>query len=237
MAFTFFFRDAQILEILIEHALPSLSGQCHIRIWDAGCAHGPELYTIAMLLRENMSEFMFRNVMISATDIDPSFAAQVTLGSYPDGELQRIPANLLERYFQAAEKPGHFQVVDEIRSRIEFSVHDLLSLKPIREGFSLIVCKNVLLHFEKAQRCNVLRMFHAAMRKDGLLAMEHTQKMPEELRPLFQQVAPNAQVYRKIEIPTAVESRQVSIAAWRIDLPESRSLPHRGRKFKVLRGD
>ncbi len=199
MAFTFFFRDSQILEMLIEHSLPAMCGQSHIRIWDAGCAHGPEPYSLAILLRERMSEFLFRNVRIHATDIDPSFASKVTLGTYPEGELKRIPPDLFERYFRAVEKPGHFQIVDEIRSRFEFAVHDLLSLRPIREGFTLIVCKNVLLHFDEQRRCDVLRMFHAAMHNDGLLAMEHTQKMPEALRPLFQQVAPNAQVYRKIE--------------------------------------
>jgi chemotaxis protein methyltransferase CheR len=233
MAFTFFFRDAQILEMLIDHALPALTGQCHIRIWDAGCAHGPEPYTLAMLMRERMSEFIFRNVKIFATDVDPTFATKVTLGTFPEGELGRIPGNFLERYFQVAEAAGHFQIVDEIRSKVEFSVHDLLSLKPIRDGFSLIICKNVLLHFNERQRCDVLRMFHAAMRKDGLLAMEHTQKMPEELQPLFQQVAPHAQVYRKMEVPTAPVSSLVSGMPWRIDLPDGRSLPYRGSKSKV----
>ena len=149
------------------------------------------------------------------------------------GELRRLPTDFLDRYFQAAEEPEHFKIVHEIRSKVEFSVHDLLSLKPIREGFSFIVCKNVLLHFDERQRCDVLRMFHSAMRKDGMLAMEHTQKLPEELRCLFQQVAPHAQVYRKLEIPTAPVSSPVSGPAWRLDLPEGRSVPHRGRKSKV----
>ena len=81
-----------------------------------------------------------------------------------------------------------------MRSRIEFTRHDLLSLVPVRPDLSLIVCKNVLLHFNKRQRCDVLRMFHGALRKDGLLVMEHTQKVPEALRPLLEQVAPHARV-------------------------------------------
>jgi hypothetical protein len=58
VAFTFFFRDAQTLELLIEQSLPTLCGQAFIRIWDAGCAHGPEPYTLAMLLRERLNHAM-----------------------------------------------------------------------------------------------------------------------------------------------------------------------------------
>ena len=57
----------------------------------------------------------------------------------------------------------------------------------------------MLLHFDEAQRIKVLRMFHQALQPDGILAMEHTQKLPRSLDPLFRPVAANAQVYRKVE--------------------------------------
>ena len=56
--------------------------------------------------------------------------------------------------------------------KLLFSHRDLLSLRPIREGLSLIVCKNVLLHFDEAQRINVLQMFHQALQPGGTLVME-----------------------------------------------------------------
>ena len=228
MAFTFFFRDEQTLRVLLEHALPVMQGQAFIRIWDAGCAHGPEPYTLAILLREQMSEMLYRNVRIHATDMESQFREQVTTGIYPEEELRRIPADLFERYFRPAAQPGRFQVVEEVRSRIEFTLHDLLSLVPVRQDLSLIVCKNVLLHFDERQRCEVLRMFHGALRKDGLLVMEHTQKVPEALRPLLEQVAPHAQVYRKIEVPAANVCRLDSGTADRVGPSKERSLPHRG---------
>ncbi len=240
MAFTFFFRDEPTLKVLLEHALPIVQGQAFIRIWDAGCAHGPEPYTLAILLRERMSEMLFRNVRIHATDMDPQFGPQVGAGIFPEEELRRVPAELLERYFRPADGgpgiPGwrRFQVVDEVRSRIEFARHDLLSLVPVRQDLSLIVCKNVLLHFNVRQRCDVLRMFHGALRKDGLLVMEHTQKVPDVLSPLLEQVAPHAQVYRKIDVPAAY--RWDSGAADRVGLPGSRPLPHRGSPYRVLSG-
>ncbi len=210
MAFTFFFRDAQTLELAIDEALPSLRGRAFIHVWDAGCAHGPEPYTLAILLRERMSDYIFRNVHIHATDIESNFAAQVTSGVFPEHEVKRVPPGILEKYFQPAAQPGtkgnspFVQVVPELRAKIAFSQRDLLSLVPVREGLSLIVCKNVLLHFDEPRRIDVMRMFYEALQPGGLLVMEHTQKLPDGLARFFQQVAPYAQVYRKLE-PAFVE--------------------------------
>jgi chemotaxis protein methyltransferase CheR len=199
MAFTFFFRDAETLELAVAEALPDLRGRAFIHVWDAGCAHGPEPYTLAILLRERMSDFIFRNVRIHATDVDATFAERVRGGIFAAGEIQRVPPKIVDRYFRPAATPGFVEVVPELRAKIEFSVHDLLCGRPIREGLSMVVCKNVLLHFEEAQRIEVLRMFHTAMQPGGVLVMEHTQKLPPGLTPYFRQVAPHAQVYRKLD--------------------------------------
>jgi chemotaxis protein methyltransferase CheR len=197
MAFTFFFRDAQTLELLIEQALPALCGQAYIRIWDAGCAHGPEAYTLAMMLRERMSDYVFRNVRIHATDVDPQFGPQIAAGVYAEQEVKRIPYPIRYRYFQVADEPGYVQVVPEIRAKVSFCKHDLLCLTPPREDFSLVVCKNVLPHFDEARRGQVYRMFHRALRPQGLLATEHTQILPEESDSLFEPVVGYAKVYRR----------------------------------------
>jgi len=199
MAFTFFFRDAQTLELLIEQALPTLCGQAFIRIWDAGCAHGPEPYTLAMLLRERMSDYVFRNVRIYATDVERQFGPHIAAGIYAEQEVQRIPAPMRQRYFQPAPAPGFVQVTDDIRAKVSFAEHDLLSRTPPREDFSLIVCKNVLLHFEETQRRQVFRMFHRALRPGGLLATEHTQKLPAGLKILFEPVASYVQIFRRLD--------------------------------------
>ncbi len=206
MAFTYFFRDAQTLELLIERALPALRGQAFIRIWDAGCAHGPEPYTLAMLLRERMSDFTFRNVRIHATDVEPRFGPLIAAGVYADQEVKRIPQAIREKYFRPARDPGHLEVVEEIRAKVSYAEHDLLRLRAPREDFSLIVCKNVLLHFDEAQRVRVLRMFHGALRPGGLLATEHTQKLPESLSGLFETVAGYAQIHRRLDAPEGLHT-------------------------------
>ena len=54
MAYTFFFRDLQMLELAINHVVPELAGRSRPKIWDAGCAMGPEVYTLAILLAKEM---------------------------------------------------------------------------------------------------------------------------------------------------------------------------------------
>jgi chemotaxis protein methyltransferase CheR len=199
MAFTFFFRDTQTLELIAELALPTLKQNMYIRIWDAGCAMGPEPYSIAIILRENMGRFLFRNVHIFATDVDESdFGEVIRQATYPETELGRIPPDILSKYFVPSEHAGHLRICDDIRGAVQFQRHDLLSLKPIRNDFGLIVCKNVLLHFTPAQRVDVIKMFHGALMDGGYLVTEQTQKLPPETEPLFRQVTNAAQLFQKI---------------------------------------
>ncbi|WAI02321.1 CheR family methyltransferase [Methanogenium organophilum] len=203
MAFTFFFRDLQTLQTIIDYMLPSFRSRRFINIWSAGCAMGQEPYTIALLLRENMGQMIFRNVKIYASDIDTyeTFGKIITEGSYPENELQRMPRDIFAKHFFPDEnKPGNYQVSDEIKKRLVFQKHNLLSFEPFRNNFSLIVCKNVLLHFTEEDRSRVIRMFHGSLEEGGFFLTEHTQKMPEDVEHLFEQIVPNAHVYRKISV-------------------------------------
>jgi chemotaxis protein methyltransferase CheR len=201
MAFTFFFRDITVLNLIAVHVIPDLAGFSKIRIWDGGCAMGPEPYSLAMIIADKMGHFAFRNVRIDATDIDEQGAFEKTIedGSYPEEQVKRIPPEIFSRYFAPAEKPGYFRVVDTIRNSIRFQRHDLQSLKPIGAGYHLILCKNVLLHFQPQERIEVIRMFHAALAPGGYFATEQTQKMPEALAGYFTQVAQEGQLFRKVE--------------------------------------
>jgi len=200
MAFTYFFRDLQTLELICEYALPELRSRRYINIWDAGCAMGPEPYTLSILLRERIGNMYFRNVKIKASDIDGSnlFGEIIQDGLYPREQVERIPKEIFDKYFVPAEKEDHFRIIEEIRKSVEFQKHDLLSLVGIGQDFGLILCKNVLLHFSEAQRIEVIRMFHDSLIEGGFLAMEQTQKLPKELENLFEPVVSNAQLFKKV---------------------------------------
>jgi len=199
MASTFFFRDLHTIDLAVKHLLPLIAGRSRVKIWDAGCAIGPEPYTLAIVLAENMDPYAFRNVTIDATDIDEQdqYGKVVTNGYYPAEELKRIPPDMFEKYFEKADSNGNCRIVELIRSRVRFTKHNLLELRSMGEEYSMILCKNVLLHFQQAERVEVIKMFHRSLSTGGLFATEQTQKLPDELTKLFEQVVVDAQLFRK----------------------------------------
>lgn len=201
MAFTFFFRDEQILSLAVQHLVPLTMGRSNVHILNAGCAMGMETYTFAILLAESMGKFALRNVKIHAIDIDNEnvdFGKTVSQGIYHEEHLQRIPASLFQKYFVPAEKPNHYAVCKELRDLVSFQKYDLLTLKPLRNDYSLVICKNVLLHFNYEQRVDVLNMYHQMLLPQGLLVMENTQSMPVELSQKFRKLVDFAQLHEKI---------------------------------------
>jgi chemotaxis protein methyltransferase CheR len=199
MAFTYFFRDLQTLELICEYALPYLKTKSYIKVWDAGCAMGPEPYTLAMLIREKVGNMYYRNVKITATDLDGSnlFEEIISNAIYPREQVERIPKEIFDKYFVKADKTDHFQIVEEIRKAVIFQKHDLTTLKSVGSDFGIIICKNVLLHFSEQQRIDVIKMFHESLMDGGFFATEQTQKLPDEVKHLFEPVVSNAQLFRK----------------------------------------
>jgi chemotaxis protein methyltransferase CheR len=197
LAFTFFFRDRHTLELLADKLAPQAADAATLRIWDAGCAMGPEPYTLAIILAERLGSDWSR-VHVDATDIDESghFGEIVQRGVYPHADVSRMPEDVLARYFQQ-QPDGDYLIDARIRQRVHYQWHDLLSLQPFASGYHAVVCKNVLLHFTPEQRIEVLRMFHSVMLPGGYLVTEQTQKMPAECEPLFERIASDACLYQR----------------------------------------
>ena len=202
MAFTFFFRDDQILTLAVEKLVSTTMGRSNVQILNAGCAMGMETYTFAILLAESMGKFALRNVKIHAVDIDNenvNFGKTVLEGIYHKEHLQRIPPSLFAKYFSPTQIPDYFIIHEDLRNLFTFLKYDLLSLKPLRNDYSLIICKNVLLHFNYQQRIEVLKMYHSMLLEGGLLVMENTQSMPEELDHEFKKLVNYAQLHEKTQ--------------------------------------
>lgn len=200
MAFTYFFRDIHTVNLIVNYLVPTIQGKREIKIWDAGCAHGPEPFTLAMVLSENMGKFAFKNVKIDATDIDKSnlFGETITNGSYPYDQLQRIPKEIFGKYFTKNCKENHFVIDYNIRNRVKYTRHNLLSLSPVNGDYSLVMCKNVLLHLKHDERINVIKMFYETLAPGGFFATEQTQVLPQEVSHLFKKVAKDGQIFQKV---------------------------------------
>ncbi len=200
MAFTFFFRDSHTLQRATDFLLPLTDGQQSVRIWNPGCAMGPETYTFTIILAERMSPQAFKKVRIDATDIDESggFGNIITEAVYPAGDLSRLPEGILDKYFEKYSEDGKYRVIGTIREKVHFQQHDLLTLQPTGTGYCFIICKNVLLHFSQEQRIEVVKMFHQVLSPNGLFTTEQTQNLPDECSHLFRSLATDAHVYQKI---------------------------------------
>ena len=103
MAFTFFFRDQQVLERAVEHCLPTLAGRNYPRIWDAGAAMGQEPYTLSILFAERMGPFRFQQSPHRCDrhgEYGPVRADNRSRALYPKEELSRLPEGILDKYFE-----------------------------------------------------------------------------------------------------------------------------------------
>jgi chemotaxis protein methyltransferase CheR len=200
MAFTFFFRDTHTLEQVCKYFIPYISGFRKIKIWDAGCAMGQEPYTFAIILAERMSYFGFKNVQLDVSDLDETdcFGKIVNEGVYHYNELKRIPEDIFQKYFSIYDDNENYKISETIKSKLSFTKHDLLTLQPFSNNYHLIICKNVLLHFQPDERVKVIKMFHSVLEPGGMFTTEQTQQLPEECKHLFTQIAADANVYQKI---------------------------------------
>jgi chemotaxis protein methyltransferase CheR len=203
MAYTSFFRDTDALNAICDIALPTLSHLRSIRVWDAGCATGEEPFTLAILFASKLRPFPFRNLDILATDYEessfPQFAEQIRNGQYSRKDIFWVPQQHRELYFEPTDNPEVFQLTQEIRDRVRYIQHDLLTLVPPETGQYLIVCKNVLMHFTPEYQVKVLEMFHQCLVPGGYLALDGNQAMPDVFSTRFLRLEPGTPLFQKPE--------------------------------------
>lgn len=200
MAFTFFFRDLDAIKLIPEYVLSDISKKDSVKIWDAGCANGSEIYSILILLKETLDEEQFKKIQILASDIDSSnrFKKIIEDGTYKKNQTSSVPSNILNKYFELDTKdPDTYIISENLRKKISYQKHDLLSLNAIGHGFDLIICKHVLQHFNIKDQTAVLNMFYNALSDEGFLLCEYSQEIPEYINYCFLKVLPEKKLYRK----------------------------------------
>lgn len=203
LAYTSFFRDAEVLDAIGAFVVPWASTQPEIRIWDAGCATGEEAYSLAMIFAQRLDPFTIRNLNILATDREesafPQFEAKIARGCYHRTDLIWVPESLRALYFLPTDDPEVFEAVPSLKECVRYKRHDLLTLEPLESDFALIVCKNVLMHCPEDTRGAVVAMFHRCLRPGGYLAFDGFQPLPSDNQHQFEQVEPGIALYRKRE--------------------------------------
>jgi two-component system CheB/CheR fusion protein len=170
---TGFFRDRETWELVSADVLPRLLDErpteAPLRIWSAGCASGEEPYTIAMLLVEALGEEAFkRRVKIYATDVDEEALAQARDAAYTSKQLDGVPPELRERYFQQSNHGYAFR--SDLRRTVIFGRNDLHRDPPISR-VDLLVSRNTLMYFGAEVQQRILANFYFALNRGGFLVV------------------------------------------------------------------
>ncbi len=168
-----FFRDSSPFEQLQTLILPQLlKNTPRLNIWSAGCSHGAEPYTIAMIL-EQISPY--HNHRILATDIDEGVLKQAKAGGpYSPAEVKGVSSIFLRRYFTSSN--GGYMVIDKIRRRVEFRRQNLLC-DEFEQSFDLVICRNVTIYFTDEAKRELNRRFYHSLKDGGVLFIGGTEVM------------------------------------------------------------
>jgi two-component system CheB/CheR fusion protein len=195
---TSFFRDPDAWDALRAEIVPRLvdgKGDAPVRVWSAGCASGQETYTLVMALAEAMGMDAFRErVKVYATDVDEAALAEARTAAYEAGELESLPPELRERYFEQAS--GRFVFRGDLRRFVIFGRHDLVQDAPISH-LDLLACRNTLMYFNSAIQARILARFHFALNPSGLLFLGKAEMMRSHAN-LFEPVALKARIFARL---------------------------------------
>jgi two-component system, chemotaxis family, CheB/CheR fusion protein len=176
---TEFFRDPSAWEYLSEGLLPELLAAKPpdepVRVWSAGCASGQEAYSAAMVLAEILGPAAYlERVKIYATDIDEDALATARLATYSLKELEHVPEDLRDRYFERGDQRAAFR--KDLRRTVIFGRNNLVQDAPISR-LDLLICRNTLMYFNADTQGQILRHFHFALREHGLLMLGRSEML------------------------------------------------------------
>jgi chemotaxis protein methyltransferase CheR len=199
---TAMYRDPTFYVTFREKVVPLLRTYPFTRIWVAGCSTGEEVYSLAILLAE---EGVYERTRIYATDINESVLDRARAGVFPLDKMREYTENYIKaggqrafsEYYLAKYDGAQFQ-----RSLVEnvvFAQHNLVSDRSFNE-FNVVVCRNVMIYFDRALQDRVHRLFYESLTMFGVLALgakESIKFSPFEDR--FEDLDANERLYKKVK--------------------------------------
>jgi chemotaxis protein methyltransferase CheR len=172
---TYFYRDKPTFDQLPADILPELARRRRdsrrLSIWSVGCSTGQEVYSLAMLFAEQADQWQGWTIDILGTDVSYRAITAARSGLYSQFEVQRgLGVTQMLRFFE--ETPSGWQVCDSVRQHVRFRQHNMLSEAfPARLPFDLVLCRNVLLYFDRETRSRAFDRLASAVLHDGYLML------------------------------------------------------------------
>ena len=194
------FRDPLFYKVLRSDVLSTLAAKPFIRIWHAGCSTGEEVYSVAILLKEAN---LLHKSLLYATDLNSSVLDKARKGIFPLHTMKQYSENYMasggvhdfSAYYTAHY--GHVKFDETLAEKMIFSTHNLVSDRSFNE-FDLIICRNVLIYFDKNLQDRALTLFDESLGVLGYLALGSKETLKfSSIQFRFKQLA-NEKIWRKL---------------------------------------
>lgn len=195
------FRDTGFFLAFRNKVIPRLHTYPFIRIWHSGCGLGEEVYSTAIILYE---EGLYDKCLIYATDINENALQNVRQGIFPLARMREYTRNYIEsggkgsfsNYYTARYKHAIFS--EKLKKNLVISRHDLAVDGPFNE-FHVIMCRNVLIYFNKNLKARVHDLFHRSLIKFGFLALGREESIHfTSKEKSYEATAPQEKIYKKM---------------------------------------
>jgi len=176
---TSMFRDPTFFVALREKVVPILRTYPFVRIWNAGCSTGEETFSLAILLRE---EGLADRARIYATDINEAVLRRAKEGTFPVDRMKDHTRDYIRAGGKAAFSDYYKTYGEVVRfdptlvDNVVFAQHNLVSDGSFNE-FNLIVCRNVMIYFDRALQDKVHHLFYESLVRFGMLGLGHKESI------------------------------------------------------------
>ena len=171
---TYFYRDKPTFDQLPAEILPELArrrqSSKRLSIWSAGCSTGQEVYSLGMLFADQAEQWRGWTIDILGTDVSHRAINAARSGLYSQFEVQRgLGVTQMLRHFD--ETPSGWHIREDARRIVRFRQHNILGPHPGRVPFDLVLCRNVLLYFDRDTRSEAFARLASAVLPDGFLML------------------------------------------------------------------
>ncbi len=196
---TKFYRNAETWQVIADTVLPELWAQRpgHVRCWSAGCASGEEAYTLAMLLLERArgtGDLTASGCWVDATDLDHRSLARAADGAYRPDAFDEMPGTLITRYVKGDTSRA---VAPEVKALVRFRRHDLLRDPAPAPPYELIICRNVVIYFDRPTQDVLFQSFVQALSPGGYLVLGKVETLVGQARDRLVIENTRERIYRK----------------------------------------
>ncbi|MDO7841791.1 CheR family methyltransferase [Sphingomonas immobilis] len=199
---TYFYREDHQLTALSREILPAVIRDKRpgdlVRIWSMPCSSGEEAYSIAIWLLENWPLVDAYNIEIVGSDIDTHALDQARVGRYAERALAKLPAAVVEAYFEP-ERGHRRKIIDDLRESVRFVPANIIERSTLGGlgMFDVILCRNLLIYFDDASRVQAARNLYASLNHGGFLCLGHSESMSRISDAFVMARLEDAIVYRK----------------------------------------